>query len=129
MKKFMEAQGYNVNVYLYQDNTSAIQLENNGKASSSKRTRHLDIRYFFIKDQVDKQQLNIKYCPTDQMPADYQSKPLQGDLFQKQKEIFMGNSSQKWFFKVFQRRTQPKIDRAQTDERAGNVKNYQYQVY
>ena len=44
---FMEAQGYNVTENIvYQDNQSAILLERNGKASSSKRTKHINIRYF-----------------------------------------------------------------------------------
>jgi hypothetical protein len=52
---FMKAQVYGVkdNV-LFQDNKSSIILENNGKASSSKRTKHISIRYFFITDHVKK---------------------------------------------------------------------------
>jgi hypothetical protein len=48
---FMKAQGYGVkdNV-LFQDNKSSILLEKNGKASSSKRTKHINIRCFFITD-------------------------------------------------------------------------------
>ena len=43
-RKFMEAQGYQVNDnILFQDNKSAILLEKNGKASSSKRTKHINI--------------------------------------------------------------------------------------
>jgi hypothetical protein len=45
----MEAQGYQVqDNILFQDNKSAILLEKNGKASSSKRTKHVNIQYFFI---------------------------------------------------------------------------------
>jgi hypothetical protein len=49
---FMKAQGYCVkdNV-LIQDNKSSILLEKNGKASSSKRTKHINIRYFFITER------------------------------------------------------------------------------
>ena len=44
---FMEAQGYgSKNTIVYQDNKSAILLEKNGKMSSSKRTKHINIRYF-----------------------------------------------------------------------------------
>ena len=44
---FLECQGYNVNsTIMYQDNQSAIILENNGRDSSFKRTEHLNIRYF-----------------------------------------------------------------------------------
>jgi hypothetical protein len=46
MSYFMKAQGYGVkdNV-LFQDNKSSILLGNNGKDSSSKRTKHINIRY------------------------------------------------------------------------------------
>ena len=37
---------------LYQDNISSILLEKNGRQSSTKRTRHIDIRCFFVKDRV-----------------------------------------------------------------------------
>jgi hypothetical protein len=52
---FMKAQGYGVkdNV-LFQDNKSSILLEKNGKASSSKRTKHINIQYFFITDRASK---------------------------------------------------------------------------
>jgi hypothetical protein len=53
-KLFMEAQGYEItHNILYQDNKSAILLETNGKKSSSKRTRALNIRYFFGKQHKD----------------------------------------------------------------------------
>ena len=38
MKNFMEEQGYKTEPVLYQDNQSAMLLENNGTESSSKRT-------------------------------------------------------------------------------------------
>jgi hypothetical protein len=47
-RNFLKAQGYEVlENTVYQDNQSAILLEKNGRASSGKRTRHVDIRYFF----------------------------------------------------------------------------------
>ena len=81
---FLEAQGVNVeDNILHQDNQSAILLETNGKASSSKRTRHLNIRHFFVTDQVKQGTLTIKYCPTDQMLADHFTKPVTGAKFQE----------------------------------------------
>jgi hypothetical protein len=46
-QNFLEGQGYDVqdNV-VYQDNQSAILLENNGRASSGRCTRHINIRFF-----------------------------------------------------------------------------------
>jgi hypothetical protein len=48
---FLLEQGYGVveNLIL-QDNKSSILLKRNGKASSGKRTRHINIRYCFITD-------------------------------------------------------------------------------
>ena len=61
VKLFLEAQGYLIDENIvYQDNQSAILLENNGKKSSSKRTRHLNIRYFMVTDQVEKGNITIK---------------------------------------------------------------------
>ena len=46
---FLEAQGYIMyDSIVYQNNQSAILLEKHGKASSSKRSRHINIRYFFV---------------------------------------------------------------------------------
>ena len=74
-KLFMEAQGYVVDKnLLLQDNKSAILLEKNGKRSSGKRTRAINIRYFFITDQVEKGNCVIEYCATDDMTADFMTK-------------------------------------------------------
>ena len=73
---------------LHQDNTSTILLEKNGRKSARKRTRHLNIRLFYITDQHEKGHIKIKYCPTEEMTADYMSKPLTGAKFKRfRKEI------------------------------------------
>ena len=90
-KRFLEAQGYEVETIIYQDNTSAIQLEKNGKESSGKRTRHIDIRYFFIKDCIDKKFFTIEYCPDEEMLGDFPSKPLQGKKFKKHGRAIMNS--------------------------------------
>lgn len=78
---FLDAQGYNYDALLGQDNTSAISMEKNGKMSSGKRTKHINIRYFFIKDRIENGELKVEYCPTDKMTADFFTKPLQGAKF------------------------------------------------
>jgi hypothetical protein len=91
---FLEAQGIKIDEnVLYQDNKSAILLEQNGKKSSSKRTRALNIRYFFVTDQIEKGNVSVEYCPTGSMIADYMTKPLQGKQFKKFKDDIMGISS------------------------------------
>jgi hypothetical protein len=46
---------------ILQDNTSTIQLENNGRRSSGKRTRHINIRYFYITDQIKEGNVLVTY--------------------------------------------------------------------
>ena len=81
---FLEAQGYGVDdVIIYQDNKSAILLEQNGQASSTQQTQHLNIRNFFVSDQIKKDEVHVQYCLTHNMLADYFTKPLQGATLRK----------------------------------------------
>jgi hypothetical protein len=87
---FLEAQGYEVrDSVVYQDNQSSILLEKHGRASSSKRTRHINIRYFFVKDRIASGEVTVEYCPTGEMVADFFTKPLQGILFKKFRNFIM----------------------------------------
>jgi hypothetical protein len=88
---FLKAQGYPIKKnILYQDNKSAILMETNGKRSCGKRTKHMDIRYFYIKDVIDRGDVQVEFCPTLQMVADFFSKPLQGQLFLTMRDWIMG---------------------------------------
>jgi hypothetical protein len=88
---FMKAQGCGgKDNVLFQDKKSSILLENNGKASSSKRTKHINIWYFFITDRVSKEEVSVVWCPTGDIIGDYATKPLQGALFMKFRDQIMG---------------------------------------
>jgi hypothetical protein len=91
---FLEAQGYKINnIVLYQDNKSSILLENNGRGSSGKRTRHMvNVRYFFIADRVKSKEIRIEYCPSGITVADYFTKALQGAIFRKLRDMIMDNT-------------------------------------
>ena len=75
---------------MYEDNQSTMRLAQNGKLSSGQRTRHINIRYFFITDRIARNEVAIQYCPTKKMVADYFTKPLQGALFYKFRDQIMG---------------------------------------
>jgi hypothetical protein len=91
VKMFMEAQGYLIRENLFeQDNESAIKLEKNGRSSAGPKSRHVDIRYFWIKDRVKKHSITVRHCPTLQMLADFLTKPLQGALFRKFRDVILG---------------------------------------
>ena len=88
---FMDAQGYGIRENIvFQDNKSAILMEKNGKASSSKRTKHINIRYYFVTDRIQKKDLTVEWCPTGDMIGDYMTKPNQGALFTKFRDQIMG---------------------------------------
>ena len=78
----MQGHVVNKNVSL-QDNESAVLLEENGERSSSNRTKHLNIRHFYLTDQVKRKTVSVHHCPTDDMNGDFVSKPLQGAKFCK----------------------------------------------
>ena len=87
---FMRAQGwFSDQTIVYQDNKSAILLENNGKLSSSKRTKHINVRYYFVKDCIDRKEIRIDFCGTEAMWADFYTKPLQGSKFREFRKIIL----------------------------------------
>jgi hypothetical protein len=91
-QKQKEKQGYEIEEnLLYQDNQSAMKIEENGASSCGKRSRHIDMRYFFIKDRLETENIDVVYCPTEYMVADFFTKPLQGKLFKYLKSIIMGH--------------------------------------
>lgn len=76
---------------LLQDNTSSIQLEKYRKQSSIKRTRHINIRYFYITEKLqDKTVTAISHYLTKEMVSNSLSKPLQGSLFHVHQNSIMG---------------------------------------
>ncbi len=78
---FLEAQGYGFNESIvYLDNKITILLAENGKASSGRHTRHINIRYFFVKDRIASGEVKIEYFPTQEMMADFFIKPLTGGV-------------------------------------------------
>jgi hypothetical protein len=92
-KLFLQEQGWKVNQNMVmRDNLSSMKLETNGKASSGKRTRHFDIKYFYITDLIERKEVAIQYCPTDDMIADYMTKPLSGAKFHKFRKLIMNYS-------------------------------------
>ena len=83
MKIFIESQGFEVDLnILYQDNQSTIKLAENVKYSSGRRTRHFDTKYFYITDLINQKEVSIQYCSSNNMLADYHTKPLIGEKFE-----------------------------------------------
>lgn len=59
---------------LYVDNQSAIKLIESNE--NSKRSKHIDIKYHYIKDLISKQEIIVKYVSTNENVADVFTKAL-----------------------------------------------------
>ena len=91
IKWFLKEQGYVLkhNIF-YQDNMSAIKMEKNDRQSCGEKSRHIHIRYIFIKDVLARENIEVVHCPTERMIADYFTKPLQGSLFLAHRNRLLG---------------------------------------
>lgn len=63
-------------VEIYNDNQSTQKLANNPVFHD--RSKHIDIRYHFVRDAVRDKIIDLKYLPTGEMIADILTKPLKG---------------------------------------------------
>jgi hypothetical protein len=75
---------------IYQDNETSVLLERNGKKSSSKRTRHINIRTFLVTDAIAKEECDVVWISRDYMYGDYLTKAQQGAEFVMMRDFMMG---------------------------------------
>ena len=59
---------------IYEDNQSAIKTAQNRIINN--RSKHIDVRHHFIREQVELKQMEIKYIPTTDQTADIFTKAL-----------------------------------------------------
>ena len=79
--QFIQSRGIKIEfAKMYQDNTSTITMAKKGK-SCSDRTKHIKLRYFFMKQFIDSGEFSITHCLTELIAVDILTKPLQGKLF------------------------------------------------
>ena len=88
---FFEAQGYSIKKKIFkQDNQSTMKLLRNGRRSAGKQSRHIETRFFWITDRLKQNDIELEYCPTSIMLADFFTKPLQGSLFRNMRDVSQG---------------------------------------
>jgi hypothetical protein len=64
---------------IYQDNQATIKIASNDMVLP--RTKHIALRFHYVRDQVKSQEVAPIYCSTDTMIADVLTKPLQREKF------------------------------------------------
>ena len=73
----------------HQDNENVEKMESNGLRSCDDKSRHTNIRYFFIKDVLAREGIYLVHCPIERMISDYCTKPLQDSLVRNLRDIIM----------------------------------------
>jgi hypothetical protein len=61
-------------IKIFCDNQSAITIAYSNQQRA--RTKHFDIRLYFIRDNIESGKISIEYLSTDEMIADLLTKPL-----------------------------------------------------
>ena len=72
-------------IVIFEDNKTAICIGNN--LTHNPRTKHIDIKYHFVRDQVINDKIQIEYCPCNDMIADVFTKPLTAEKLIKLREL------------------------------------------
>ena len=66
---------------IYEDNQGAISMAKN--PVFHKRTKHIQIRYHFVREAVEDEVITLEYCRTSEMLADSFTKPLPHEQFER----------------------------------------------
>ena len=65
---------------LMEDNQGAIAISKNPVTHA--RTKHIDIKFHYVREAVKEGTISLTYCPTEMMIADLLTKPLTRIRFQ-----------------------------------------------
>ena len=84
---------YQPTTIMFCDNRSAIELSKNDLYHD--RTKHIDLRYHFIRDCIKDNLFTIIHVPTTEQQADIFTKGLQKVLFTKFRNLIMSNNNEK----------------------------------
>ena len=79
---------------IYQNNQGSIALAKN--AVVSQRTKHIDIRYHFVRERLDRNEVRLEYLPTQKMIADCLTKPVSQEILRRLKQNTFGNELTKF---------------------------------
>ena len=66
---------------MYEDNQGAIEISKNARFHN--RTKHIDVRFHFVREKVLSNEVKVIYCPTEHMLADIMTKGLTKKIFQR----------------------------------------------
>jgi hypothetical protein len=77
--------GFGEPIRIMCDNQSAIALIKN--PVHHQRSKHIEVRYYFVRERQEAGDIDIQYIPTDQQLADCLTKPLPNPRFSILREM------------------------------------------
>ena len=84
---FLQPELANETIDLFENNQGAIAIAEN--PISRGRTKHIDVRYHFIRELVERKVLNIQYTESSKQHADILTKPLGLEAFARHRSFLM----------------------------------------
>ena len=86
-RKYLWKQKGSTSIRIFSIKTTRVQYYwKEIEMSSIKRTISINIIYLFMMDNTEKWNIEVDYCPTEELISDFMRKPLQGKRFK-----FLGN--------------------------------------
>ncbi len=90
VREWLLCQGYKLGpTLIYQDNKSVLSVMYTDR-TTKQRTKYLNVRYFFVRDRIQKMELRLEYLPTKMMIADLMTKPVVGKLLVSLRNAMLG---------------------------------------
>ena len=71
---------------VYEDNQVAQRM---AEEVATKRSKHVDLRYHYVRDLASRSRIKIIYCPTAEQLADIFTKALPRETFCRLRDRFM----------------------------------------
>ena len=85
MKQTLQDYGLSYDrVPIFVDNMSSISIAKNPVLHS--RTKHIDIRFHFLRDNYEKGHIDLIHVPSERQTADILTKPLEYEVFARLQE-------------------------------------------
>jgi hypothetical protein len=81
VREFLTNQGYEVGPAIIEQDNQGTMIAIKRGSPPSDRSRHINIRFFWLADRIKSNEIQVAYTPTEHMLADVLTKPIQGERF------------------------------------------------
>jgi len=91
IKNLLISLGFKIGaIPICEDNMAAISLVSNTGTAKRRRTRHINVKYEFVKQRIKLGDVKVNYVSTDNMIADALTKPVTLGIFVKLRDMMLG---------------------------------------